>query len=88
MSCVDDLQAAEDHLGDLASRLAELVQAVEGEVEAGALTDLLDLAGPLQRAATASSWCRPSCEDHDHANPSDEEAEYCGCPAHASEEPT
>lgn len=37
------------------------------------------------KVLVGDGYCRPSCEDHDHDDPEDEEAEDCGCPAHEQE---
>jgi hypothetical protein len=74
---VDDLQEAEDHIGQLRTLL-------EGWVEATlrSRNRSVHTLRNMSRAELAVPWCRPTCLDHDHDDPDDEAAADCGCPAH------
>lgn len=71
---IDDLQAAEDHIGCLHHAARKVINAWQAGDD-----QLDDLLGNLD-ALTAVEWCRPSCQDGD----CDED---CGCCAHEDGEP-
>lgn len=67
---VDDLHAAEEKIG----YLQHVLQRVADGTNDDTWGDEID--------AALAPYCRPSCEDHDHDDPTDLDAEDCGCPGH------
>lgn len=87
LDTVDDLHAAEDRVGFLEHEIVKLADQVIALEHSAVLRTIPDVQKAISSAMglkrqVAEGYCRPSCEDHDHDDPNDEEAADCGCPAH------
>lgn len=87
---VDDLDAAEDALGDMVATARYVLEQWDGDpgVRGIASPRFTDAVAQLRaRVATYDQRCRPTCRADGEGRDAcqDEDPECCGCPCHADD---